>query len=142
MRPTRIDCSAGSISAAIKKEGQEGMKDIQSSEESWQGPGEVHPVEASVEVSGQIVLECSGCGEHLMLLGLEEDWPKEHRDAFPCRECGKTVTLAHRIDGTAYAIKSLLQSSIRPLSQGPPSGGLYPFLHTRGGHAAHQRLTP
>src|SRR5215208_3938841 len=79
MRPTRIDCIAGSMSAAIKKEGQEGMKDIQSSEESWQGHGEEHPVEASVEVSGQIGLECSGCGEHLTLLGLEEDWPKEHR---------------------------------------------------------------
>ena len=25
---------------------------------------------------------------------LEEDWPKEHRDAFPCRGCGKTVTLS------------------------------------------------
>jgi len=127
MRPTRIDCSAGSMSAAIKKEGQEGMKDIQSSEESWQGPGEVQPVEASVEVSGQIVLECSGCGEHLTLLGLEEDWPKEHRDAFGCSACGNTVTLAHRLDGTAYTIKSLLRSSIRPLSQGPQSGSSLPF---------------
>ena len=126
MRPTRINCIAGSLSAAIKKEGQEGMKDIQSSEESWQGPGEEHPVEASVEVSGQIVLECSGCGEHLTLLGIEEDWPKEHRDAFGCSACGNTVTLAHRIDGTAYTIKSLLRSSIRPLSPGAPGGSL-PF---------------
>ena len=126
MRPTRINCIAGSLSAAIKKEGQEGMKDIQSSEESWQGPGEEHPVEASVEVSGQIVLECSGCGERLTLLGLEEDWPKEHRDAFGCSACGNTVTLAHRIDGTAYTIKSLLRSSIRPLSPGAPGGSL-PF---------------
>ena len=46
------------------------------------------------------------------------DGPKEHRDAFPCRGCGKTVTLAHRIDGTAYTIKSLLRSSIRPVSPG------------------------
>jgi hypothetical protein len=114
------------MSAAIKKEGQEGMKDIQSSEESWQGPGEEHPVEASVEVSGQIVLECSGCGEHLTLLGIEEDWPKEHRDAFGCSACGNTVTLAHRVDGTAYTIKSLLRSSIRPLSPGAPGGSL-PF---------------
>ena len=126
MRPTRINCIAGSLSAAIKKEGQEGMKDIQSSEESWQGPGEEHPVEASVEVSGQIILECSGCGEHLTLLGLEEDWPKEHRDAFGCSACGNTVTLAHRVDGTAYTIKSLLRSSIRPLSPGAPGGSL-PF---------------
>ena len=81
----------------------------------------------SIEASGLIVLECGGCGEHLFLLGQEADWSKEHRDAFACRGCGKTVTLAHRLDGTAYAIKSLLQSSIRPLSQGPLSDGSLPF---------------
>ena len=64
------------------------MKEIQLSGESWQGDGEEHS-EHSVEVSGQIILECSGCGEHLTLLGLEEDWPKEHRDAFGCSGCGK-----------------------------------------------------
>ena len=36
-------------------------------------------LEHSVEASGRIVLECSGCGEELLLLGLEEDWPKEGR---------------------------------------------------------------
>ena len=127
MWPTRIDCIAGSMSAAIKKEGQEGMKDIQQSEESWPGAGEEHMVDASVEISGQIILECGGCGERLTLLGLEEDWPKEHRDAFGCSACGNTVTLAHRIDGTAYTIKSLLRRSIRPLGQGPQSGGTLPF---------------
>jgi len=81
----------------------------------------------SIEVSGHIVLECGECGERLFLLGQEEDWPKEHRDAFACDACGKTVTLAHRLDGTANTIKSLLQSSIRPFSQGPPSGGSLPF---------------
>jgi hypothetical protein len=81
----------------------------------------------SIEDSDHIVLECGGCGEHLFLLGQEADWSKEHRDAFAFRGCGKTVTLAHRLDGTAYAIKSLLQSSIRPLSQGPSSGGSLPF---------------
>ncbi len=90
------------------------MKEIQLSEESWQGAGEEH----SVEASGQIVLECSGCGEHLTLLGLEEDWPKEHKDTFRCSGCGNTVTLAHRVDGTAYTIKALLRSSIRPLRPG------------------------
>ncbi len=90
------------------------MKDLQLSGESWQGDGE----ERWVEPSGQIVLECSGCGEHLSLLGREEDWPKEHRDAFDCRGCGKTITLAHRVDGTAYTIKALLRSSIRPLRSG------------------------
>lgn len=94
------------------------MKDVRHSGESWQGAAE----ENSVKVSGQIVLECGGCGEHLFLLGREDDWPKEHRDAFPCHGCGKTVTLAHRVDGTAYTIKSLLKSSIRPLGHGPSLG--------------------
>ena len=74
--------------------------------------------ERTIEPSGQIVLKCSGCGEHLTLLGLEEDWTKEHRDAFGCSGCGDTVTLVHRVDGTAYTIKSLLKSSIRPFGPG------------------------
>ena len=90
------------------------MKDLQQSEESWHGDEEEYWVEAS----DQIVLECSGCGEHVILLGLEEDWPREHRDAFDCRGCGKTITLAHRVDGTAYTIRSLLRSSILPLGPG------------------------
>ena len=91
------------------------MKDIETlSGESWQGTGEV----GSVVASGQIVLECNECGEHLILLGLEEDWPKERRDAFDCSGCGSTVTLAHRIDSAAYTIKSLLRSSIKPLTPG------------------------
>ena len=65
--------------------------------------------------------------KHLFLLGREEDWPKEHRDAFACSACGKTVTLAHRVDATAYTLKSLLQSSIRPSSHGPQPGGSLPF---------------
>ena len=81
----------------------------------------------SIEASGLIVLECGGCGEHLFLLGREGDWSKEHRDTFPCHACGKTATLADRVDGTAYAIESLLQSSIRPSSQGPSLGGSLPF---------------
>jgi hypothetical protein len=93
------------------------MKEKQLSEESWQGGAEEHS-ERSVETSGQIVLECSGCGEHLTLLGLEEDWPKEHKDAFGCSGCGNTVTLAHRVDGTAYTIKALLKNSIRPFGPG------------------------
>ena len=74
--------------------------------------------ERTIEPSGWIVLECSRCGEHLILLGREEDWPKEHRDVFDCGGCAKTVTLADRIDGTAYTIKSLLRSSIRPFNPG------------------------
>ena len=90
------------------------IQDIQRSGKSWQGAGE----EQSVEASGQIVLKCTLCGEHLTLLGLVEDWPKEHRDAFGCSACGNTVTLAHRIDGTAHTIRTLLRSIIRPLRSG------------------------
>jgi hypothetical protein len=103
------------------------MKDIIESGESWQGDGDGDEEEHWVEASGHIVLECGACGEPLFLLGREGDWPKEHRDAFPCHACGKTATLANRVDGTAYAVESLLQSSIRPLSQGPSSGGSLPF---------------
>ena len=90
------------------------MKDRQLSGESWQGAAEEH----SVEASGQIVLECSGCGEHLTLLGLEEDWPKEHRDTFGCSWYGNTVTLAERVDDTTSTIKALLKNSIRPFGPG------------------------
>ncbi len=87
------------------------MKDICLSGETWQGDEEEH----AIEPSGSIVLECSGCGEELILLGLEEDWPKEHRDSFSCSGCRKTVTLAHRIDSTSRTMKALLKSSMRPL---------------------------
>ncbi len=40
--------------------------------------------EHSLQVSGLIVLECLRCGEELLLLGLEEDWPKKHKDALEC----------------------------------------------------------
>jgi ribosomal protein S27AE len=75
--------------------------------------------ERTIDTSGRIVLECSGCGEHVILLGHEDDWAREHRDTFECSGCPKTVTLADRVDGTSYTIRSLLSSSIRPLNPGP-----------------------
>ena len=47
---------------------------------------------AQVEPSGQTVLGCAGCGEMLVLVGLEEDWRSEGRTAFGCA-CGKELTL-------------------------------------------------
>ena len=88
-------------------------REMRDTERSSEAPLSNALSERTIEPSGQIVLECSACGNRLMLLGLEEDWPKEHRDAFACGGCGKTVTLAHRVDGTAYTIKSLLRRSIR-----------------------------
>jgi hypothetical protein len=78
--------------------------------------------ERTIDTSGQIVLECSGCGERVILLGHEDDWSREHRHAFECSGCTKTVTLADRVDGTAYAMKSLLRRTIKPFNLGPYSG--------------------
>jgi ribosomal protein S27AE len=75
--------------------------------------------ERMVDTSGQIVLECSGCGERVILLGHEDDWSREHRHAFECSGCTKTVTLADRVDGTAYIMKSLLRISMKPLKLVP-----------------------
>lgn len=70
--------------------------------------------ERTIDTSGRIVLECSGCGEHVFLLGHEDDWSREHRSAFECSGCGKRLTLADRLNGRAYRIRRLLRSSIRP----------------------------
>jgi len=42
---------------------------------------------AEIETSGRIVLRCEGCGEGLVLFGLEEAWRSERRTAFGCA-CG------------------------------------------------------
>lgn len=63
--------------------------------------------ERTLECSTRIVLEC-GCGERLILLGLEEDWCSEERTAFECR-CGRNLTLADRLDEGDLAIKRLLR---------------------------------
>jgi hypothetical protein len=50
----------------------------------------------TIECSDHIVLEC-GCGERLVLLGLQEDWLFEQRTSFDCRG-GQILTLADRLD--------------------------------------------
>ena len=72
--------------------------------------------ERTIDTSGKIVLECSGCRERVILLGYEDDWSREHRHAFKCSGCTKMVTLTDRVDGTAYTMKSLMRSSIRCLN--------------------------
>ena len=49
--------------------------------------------ELYIVCTDRIVLECR-CGGSLVLLGQEEDWYKEGRTAFECRECGRHLTLA------------------------------------------------
>jgi hypothetical protein len=61
-----------------------------------------------VVCSEQIVLECSRCGERLILLGFESDWYSEGRTVFEC-ECGEKLTLADRIDGETARLKALLR---------------------------------
>jgi hypothetical protein len=68
--------------------------------------------ERTIDSSGQIVLECSGRGERVILLGHEDDWSREHKHAFECCGCTKTITLADRVDGTACSMRSLLRSSM------------------------------
>jgi hypothetical protein len=66
--------------------------------------------ESCVLCSEGIVLRC-GCGEKLILLGLEEDWCSE-KTSFEC-ECGAELTLADRTEGEALPIARLLRDSIR-----------------------------
>lgn len=70
--------------------------------------------ERTLECSGQIVLGC-GCGEKLILLGLEEDWRSERTD-FECI-CGKGLTLDAAEPGPdeeVLEIVKLLRGSTRP----------------------------
>lgn len=53
---------------------------------------------AQVEPSGQTVLRCAGCGEGLVLFGLEEDWRSEGRAVFGCAGCGEELTLDDRCE--------------------------------------------
>lgn len=67
--------------------------------------------ESFVRFSKRIVLGC-GCGERLILLGLEEDWQSE-KTVFEC-ECGTRLTLADRVEEEGPRIGELLRGSIKP----------------------------
>jgi len=60
-----------------------------------------------VSCSGRIVLKCKKCKEHLILLGLEEDWRSEP-GAFEC-ECGEELTLADRGNEEVNDLRDLLR---------------------------------
>ncbi len=70
-------------------------------------------LESFVLFSERIVLGC-GCGERLILLGLEEDW-RSKKTVFEC-ECGAQLTLVDRIDEEAADIRRLLYGSIKALT--------------------------
>jgi hypothetical protein len=70
--------------------------------------------ESFVFCSESIVLEC-GCGERLVLLGLEDDW-RSQKNTFECA-CGVNLTFTNRIDKPPVDIRQLLYSSIRAPNQ-------------------------
>lgn len=65
--------------------------------------------ERFVAFSERIVLGCEGCGEKLILLGLEDDWRASGHDVFECG-CGAELTFADRADEEAMLVKDLLRS--------------------------------
>ena len=70
----------------------------------------VEPEGHILESSGRIILEC-GCGERLILLGLEEDWRSEQRTLFECL-CGKGLTLStNRLNEDVLAFRRLLRGA-------------------------------
>jgi hypothetical protein len=65
--------------------------------------------EKTVECSARIILEC-GCGERLILLGLEEDWRSEQRTDFEC-SCGNGLTLSNRLNEDVLAFRQLIRGA-------------------------------
>ena len=75
--------------------------------------------ERSIQPSEHIALRCAGCGERLILLGLEEDWYQVGRTSFQCGGCGKRVTLANRIEEGDPFLEGLV-SRLRASYHGEP----------------------
>jgi hypothetical protein len=69
--------------------------------------------ESYVLCSGRILLGCDGCGERLILLGLEEDWhSEESTNVFECG-CGARLTFDDRVEEGLPRIRELLRGSIQ-----------------------------
>ena len=64
-----------------------------------------------VEYSARIVLEC-GCGERLILLGLEEDWHLEEHTDFECN-CGQPLTLDDRLNEDVLEFRRLMRGAFK-----------------------------
>ena len=69
--------------------------------------------ERVVRCTARVELGCR-CGERLILLGREEDWCWEGRSTFECAGCGRTLTLADRLDAG---------EEVPPLVGGPDGAG-------------------
>ncbi len=57
---------------------------------------EVSSEERFVDCSESLLIDCSGCGEKLILLGRASDWHLEGRTVFECGGCGKELSLEDR----------------------------------------------
>jgi hypothetical protein len=69
------------------------------------------PEEHTLEYSGRIVLEC-GCGERLILLGLEVDWRSEQRMEFEC-SCGNGLTFSDRLNEDVLEFRRLMRGTLK-----------------------------
>lgn len=67
--------------------------------------------ECTLECSGHIILEC-GCGERLILLGVENDWRSEERTDFEC-PCGRTLSLADRLNEDVLEFRRLMRGAFK-----------------------------
>jgi hypothetical protein len=65
----------------------------------------------TIPCSGRIIIQC-GCGEQMILLGLEEDWRSERRTDFEC-PCGKGLTISDRLNEDALAFRQIMRSTIK-----------------------------
>ena len=88
--------------AGLSPRGERKGEDVDSS---------VEPEEHTLESSGRIILEC-GCGERLILLGLEEDWRSEQRTVFEC-SCGKGLTLSDRLNEDVLEFRRLMRGALK-----------------------------
>lgn len=71
----------------------------------------MEPEERTLECSRRIVLEC-GCGERLILLGLEEDWRSEQHTDFEC-SCGKGLNLSNRLNEDVLEFRRLMRGAFK-----------------------------
>ncbi len=63
----------------------------------------------TIECSGRITLEC-GCGERLVLIGLDEDWRSKQRTDFHC-PCDKGLTLSNRLREDVFEFGRLMRGT-------------------------------
>jgi hypothetical protein len=64
-------------------------------------------LEETAERLRRLTFEC-GCGERMVILGLNEDWYSEQRANFECG-CGQMLTLANRLKEEVFEFGRLVR---------------------------------